>query len=470
MRLPALRRTDLINDMKISIKALILISFAILLSSCTSTGPLRFDRTPAGVAAHSEQAPRQLALLQGVTSPTETQISVVFNRTQRLRALLWDGDRLVEEVTNLSSMNYPGSEWVAGKLKFKNLKPNVTYRLEIFDEAGGHEELIDVRNFQTLSPSKDQARLTLVSCMNHRPNFEPVFPLGKKMGAEQSDLQLFLGDNVYTDFDGAPTALGIWEKYAESRRLLPIFKAADLTPTIAVWDDHDYGKNNAGETYELKEQAKNAFDAFYAQDEIPGVYERGPGVSSQLNAFGQRFLIMDTRYFRTEAGDDDPKGTPWGGEQETWFADRMAEPGGPLWIVNGVQFFGGYHNGESIERNFPGFFVDLVEQLKKTNSLVVLVTGDIHMSEVSDLKKDLGYPTYELTSSALHSYNLYNNGPPLDNPRRVISLKNKRPYVTEPNYMTVDFRADQKGLLLNVKVKTQSPGVQWTRRLRAQRR
>jgi phosphodiesterase/alkaline phosphatase D-like protein len=103
------------------------------------------------------------------------------------------------------------------------------------------------------------SRIAFGSCANeHRPQ-----PVWQAINELKPQLFIFTGDNVYADT--ADPA-----KLQESYELLaaePEFaKLRAGTPILATWDDHDYGKNDAGEEFEGKQAAAEARRGLRCQD------------------------------------------------------------------------------------------------------------------------------------------------------------------------------------------------------------
>ena len=94
-------------------------------------------------------------------------------------------------------------------------------------------------------------------------------PIWKTIGRQAPDLFLFLGDNIYGDFDGknafTPTADSLdrdWQLLAAQ----PDFSEfRSRVPIMATWDNHDYGKHNGGAEFELKELTKTKFLDFFGE-------------------------------------------------------------------------------------------------------------------------------------------------------------------------------------------------------------
>jgi hypothetical protein len=118
--------------------------------------------------------------------------------------------------------------------------------------------------------------------------------------------------------------------------------------------------------------------------------------------------------------------------------------GTPAWLFNGNQFFSGVDLSykESIQSNNPAHFQKILEDLKSVKAPVVMASGDIHFSEVMRIPTDkLGYETYELTSSSMHSY----TGSGWDNPLRVPGAFSK-----EFNFMLINSTSKDGGLEIDV--------------------
>ncbi len=149
-------------------------------------------------------------------------------------------------------------------------------------------------------------------------------------------------------------------------------------------------------------KARALFEALFAQGPIAGVLEAGPGLAKSFQAFGQKILLLDSRSFRSPLGTKG--GTHWGKDQEQWLRTNVMQSQTPTWIANGTTFFGAYHGGESVELNHPKSLSRLVEAVKQASQPVIFVAGDKHYSEIQRLESSLlGYETFEVTSSGIHS-------------------------------------------------------------------
>ena len=73
-------------------------------------------------------------------------------------------------------------------------------------------------------------------------------------------LVLMLGDNIYGDTRD-PAVLAA--KYAQLAAQPGFRRLRDRVPVLATWDDHDYGENDAGGDYPMKEASRRMFCDFW---------------------------------------------------------------------------------------------------------------------------------------------------------------------------------------------------------------
>src|SRR5262245_61892099 len=133
--------------------------------------------------------------------------------------------------------------------------------------------------------SRPAALLALVSCLTLAPAIcradnpklltkiafgscvdqdKPV-PVFDAIAAVKPDLFLLLGDNMYADLDKKlkVTPDVIRDKYRQVEKLPGFAKLKGMCPMLGTWDDHDYGKNDAGAEWEHKDEAQAAFLDFF---------------------------------------------------------------------------------------------------------------------------------------------------------------------------------------------------------------
>jgi len=174
-------------------------------------------------------------------------------------------------------------------------------------------------------------------------------------------------------------------------------------PVIGIWDDHDYGANNAGKEYPPKAASQQllldflgvpATDPRRTRHGIYTSYTYGP-VGQQVTIF-----LLDTRYHR-----DVPHsgGDILGEEQWQWLTAELRQSTAQIHLIaSGIQMLQETSRGEKWA-NFPQARQRLLHLIGTTGVPgVILLSGDRHVAEISRLDNSAaGYPLYEITASGL---------------------------------------------------------------------
>ncbi|MBB1371459.1 MULTISPECIES: alkaline phosphatase D family protein [unclassified Pseudoalteromonas] len=271
-------------------------------------------------------------------------------------------------------------------------------------------------SFSALSaPSK----ILFGSC-GHQDKNIPIFDAINK---EQSDLFIFLGDNIYGDTNNMSVLANKYQRLGAK----PGFKTLKAqTPIIAMWDDHDYGQNDAGKEYPHKEESRQIMLDFWQEpansprrtrpDGIYTSYTYGEGEQTvqvimpdlrwnrdALNAVSK--LEYDTKRKLNNQGPYSPshvKGASMLGEaQWQWLEQELKKPAAIKLIASSLQLLPEFTGWESWA-NFPDDRKRLFTLIKKHKvNGVVIISGDTHWGEISQYKHNLDYPLIEMTSSGL---------------------------------------------------------------------
>jgi alkaline phosphatase D len=256
------------------------------------------------------------------------------------------------------------------------------------------------------------ARIAFGSCLKAQTE-QPVWDT---MRALDPDLFVFLGDNVYADTRDADqmratyALLGNRPEYIRFKKEVPI---------LATWDDHDYGENDAGAEYPLKQESKKIFLEFFnephdsTRHSHPGIYHDR---RLELAGLDVQILLLDTRTFRGPLTKRDPStggGGPYmatddatttllGNEQWRWLEKRLLEPADLRIIASSIQVLAEEHHWEKW-MNFPHERERLLRVIRDTGAEgVIFLSGDRHHSEISSMDPGWGIPLYDITSSGMN--------------------------------------------------------------------
>ena len=125
-----------------------------------------------------------------------------------------------------------------------------------------------------------------------QPVWDPVL-------ARQNDLFIFLGDNIYAD---TRDMAAMRRKYAKLAAIRAFARLRETTPLVAIWDDHDFGENDAGGDYPMKEESRRIFLDFWAEPAASPRRDRdGIYASYVFGPAGARVQVIlpDLRFNRT---------------------------------------------------------------------------------------------------------------------------------------------------------------------------
>ena len=314
--------------------------------------------------------------------------------------------------------------------------------------------------FAILLPGFAQEPITRIACGScYKP--ERDNRIFRAIAADKPQTFLFMGDNIYADTDD-PNIMK--EKY-HNLNIQPDYAAlAKTIPIIPIWDDHDYGLNDAGREYKMKEaSAQLFFEAFkfpkhHEAQKTPGVYH-----SRIMGPQGKRvqFIMLDTRYFRSPLKkikegkrkvyqiEKGPDATILGKAQWQWLKAQLKKAAELRIIVSSIQVINTEHRFEKWS-NIPNERKKLLKLLGDSNpGPTILLSGDRHLAEVCRIrangKEKLPFDLYEMTCSGMtHA------GAPNDPSH----LRVPGTYSREPNYGLIDINWGKKKPEVTLSVKT----------------
>jgi len=248
-------------------------------------------------------------------------------------------------------------------------------------------------------------------------------PIFDEVVKQNPDAFIFLGDNIYGDTDDMDV---LRNKYRQLGEKPSYQNLKENTEILAVWDDHDYGRNDAGKEYPHKEASKEIFLEFFEEPKDSDRYKHEGIYHSVYKKVGDKVLqiiLIDNRTFRdgllkTTAEErrskrsfykldysphTDPSKTFLGEQQWVWLEEELNKPADFRILASGSQFSIQY-NGYEAWANFPHEQQRMIDLIKKTRAeQLVVISGDVHYAEISKLTPEGSYPIYDITSSGLSS-------------------------------------------------------------------
>lgn len=265
---------------------------------------------------------------------------------------------------------------------------------------------------ETESLEKPLSTIAFGSC-NHEYDEQPLW---NPIISHQPDLWIWLGDNIYGDTDSMPL---LKAKYDHQNTIPDYQKLKAIAPIIGIWDDHDFGKNDAGKEYRFRNESRDLmYDFLDVPKDSPlrqkegayGAYEYGPE--------GQKVkvILLDARYFRDSLAKQDKAylmnetGTMLGDTQWQWLEKELQANTAQITVIgSGIQVLSKEHQFEKWA-NFPNEREKLLKLLEtyKVNG-AILLSGDRHIAEISKIDiPGILHPVYDVTSSGLtHTWKNY---------------------------------------------------------------
>ena len=172
---------------------------------------------------------------------------------------------------------------------------------------------------------------------------------------------------------------------------------------IGTWDDHDFGKNDAGREYSMRRESQQELLDFLGepadsprrqQEGVYWSYDQGP------EGKNVRVILLDTRYHRDPPGSD---GTVLGEAQWKWLESQLIGSRARVHVIaSSIQILPSEHRFEKWA-NFPAERARLLALLARRDvPPVILLSGDRHVGEISVDRESCGYPLHEITSSSLN--------------------------------------------------------------------
>ena len=255
-------------------------------------------------------------------------------------------------------------------------------------------------------------------------------PIWEAVVAARPDLFIFLGDNIYADTRDMEV---VKSKYAMLAAKPGFQRLRASTPVIAIWDDHDFGEDDAGGDYPMKAETRTLFCDFWGEAaNSPRRTRDGIYASYIFGPAGRRVQIVmpDLRWNRTrleklDLGGADYKtwatakadaqvpvpgpynrmpdlaATMIGEPQWAWLDAQLRQPADLRVLASSLQVLADFAGWEGWI-NFAHDHARLFERIRAARAnRLMCISGDTHYGEISRLDTNVPYPIWDFTSSGL---------------------------------------------------------------------
>ena len=235
-----------------------------------------------------------------------------------------------------------------------------------------------------------------------QPGYGGGYGIFDAIADKRPDMMLWLGDNVYLQRPDFLDPASMAARHRRQRAFAPLGRLLTATSHVAIWDDHDFGWNNADGNYPLKAESLRLFKLYWANPsyglpETPGTFGIAPYGDVDL-------FLLDGRYHRNHPRVPQDGGAMYGSAQLAWLKSLLASARRPLKIIaGGSQFwnsasrFDGLHEYPAEQQALARFL------LEQSIEGLLFASGDRHFGELLKIDRPDAYPLVEFTSSPLTS-------------------------------------------------------------------
>jgi alkaline phosphatase D len=336
-----------------------------------------------------------------------------------------------------------GNDYNPVQFSIGGLDFNTTYEYRILlngKASGKSGQFVTKDLWQWRKPVPDFSFLTGSCSFVNEPAFDrPGKPYGgdssifESMTKEKAAFMLWLGDAWYTREVDFFSEWGLWYRASHDRAapvLQPFLKAM---PHFAIWDDHDYGPNDIGKQYILKETSRKVFNSYFCN---PSSGENGQGIYTMTSWGDADIFLTDDRWWRSSDrtrdsvnGKPNPAKRLLGEQQMEWLRNSLLYSRAPFKIiVVGSQVLNPVSPFDTWKK-FPAEYNEFMDFLKEYDiEGVLFLTGDRHHSEIIKVERPGTYPLYDITVSPLTSGTHVFGPKELNNPYRVVGIAQKQNY------------------------------------------
>lgn len=222
------------------------------------------------------------------------------------------------------------------------------------------------------------------------------------MAAQAPDLTVWAGDYMYYREADWDSELGMRHRWRHDRAAPNKQGLLRTGSHLSIWDDHEYGPNDANASYHLKGTALELFKRYWANPSY-GLPET-PGTFTSHRFNDAEFFLLDNRYHRDHDRLNAPGKSKLGAAQLRWLKNALLASVSPIKvIVLGSQVTNNSRRSENWG-NYPEERADFLRFLVEHKvDGVFLLTGDRHFTELLKTERPGTYPLYELTCSPLLS-------------------------------------------------------------------
>lgn len=452
--------------------SLLVLTFAIGCLSSFNTAfaePLKKEKI---ISKKQVVATIQSGPMLGYSEMRESLIWVQTNKSAMVKIVYWDKEKPIEKHQTKTIKSLEKNAF-AVKLIADQVLPGKKYNYEVHvnDKKIDRGYKMQFQTPELWQWRKDAPDFTVAfgSCNYvNEPDFDR---LGKPYGGnyeiftsiakKSPDLMLWGGDNIYLREADWYSKTGIFKRYTHSRALAEMQPLLASTQNYAIWDDHDFGPNDADSSFREKNKSLDAFKAFWGNPTY-GLKE-AEGAYTKFEWNDAEFFLLDNRMFRTTNNRKTGNKSILGDKQIDWLIDSLVSSKSTFkFIVMGGQFLNpvteDYLETYAKFKEERAKILDLIE--KENIKGAVFLTGDRHQSELSVLKRENNYPIYDLTVSPF-------TATPYNSSKEANTLRVDGTIFTDRNFSILSIKGGKKDRKLVINLYDKDGKEVWIKEIKA---
>jgi alkaline phosphatase D len=279
---------------------------------------------------------------------------------------------------------------------------------------------------------------------------------------KKPDFMLWAGDNTYLREVDWDTRSGIMHRYTHSRKLPEVQALLGGSHHYAIWDDHEYGPNDADRGYYLKNTTLEAFKLFWAN---PNYIFDNQAITGTFNWADVQFFLIDDRWFRTPKDLRVGEKEMLGKMQMQWLIDALAASEAPFkFVVVGGQVINSMDDPRLETYSYFSEERNQLLQAIRDNRIpgVIFLSGDRHHTELSKMERAGTYPLYDVTVSPLTAGSV---GDRALNEKNIFRVPNT--YYGQRNFATFEVSGPRKERVLNITIWNVEGKEVWKQEIKA---
>ncbi len=270
------------------------------------------------------------------------------------------------------------------------------------------------------------------------------FEIFQSIANRQPAFMLWMGDAMYLREGDFHSPRGVAYRYRHARGFGPLQKLLQSTHHVAIWDDHDFGPNNANRAWIYKDQALEHFRRYWANPSY-GLKEL-QGIFTVVSYGDIDFFLLDNRFYRDDdRAPEEPGKAMFGKAQMDWLKNALLMSTASFKIIaGGSQFFDNLSRWDGWN-HYPKEKEQFLEWFRHVKPRgVMFLSGDRHATKLIRYHQNVPYPLYELTCSPLTSR--------AENPKydELNHWVVKGTMVGERNFCTLNFSGERSNRTVNI--------------------